>query len=202
MAYSVNFDCTSAQGTSRKRKNKQILAGHNVHNQANATIQDLNDDCLMEILSYLNVIDLSSAADVCQCFKWNASYVFSHQFKQFDLRIVYQAVKLLHVGNVLLQFGGLIDTLIAAPYKSIYTHKKFTFDCILRYCGKTLKQLELRNFKINSNMLTHSRTLLGCLEVLKLDHCDLSNTAVMFFEQLKNVKRLHISNMKIPNNGC
>lgn len=70
---------------------------------------DLNDDCLYEILDYLNVTDLCSVAQVCVRWKQLAESNFSRKYSEvnfsalFHRRIAYKKAK-----DILLNFGSLI----------------------------------------------------------------------------------------------
>lgn len=163
------------------------------------TLLDLNDDCIREILKYLDQWDLCTIADVCKQLKRNAQdYLTSVQSKNLrhlhlgtrthayrllntvNHSIVHQS--LLKVSNYLRNFGAYIESISVDQcfgWDAEYSHKGcFTeiISLLARHCGGTLVELDLCNydFKITDEVAEMFRPLLTALRILKTRNSDIS----------------------------
>lgn len=88
----------------------------------NAPIFDLNDDCMLVILSHLSLYDLASVSLTCQHLQELAKYTFSQQNKTKHIAFCDAVVfgdaeiraeeRLKRALDIMKAFGRLIDTII------------------------------------------------------------------------------------------
>lgn len=72
----------------------------------------LNDDCLRNVLERLNLLELSSAAEVCVRFNRLAKDIFRSKYNNFTDDIVdFCRLRLFDIEIVLRNFGSLIESL-------------------------------------------------------------------------------------------
>lgn len=88
----------------------------------NAPIFALNDDCLLEIFSYLSTYDLASVSLTCQHMQSLAKYIFSQQYRTkhvpfcdavvFGYDEIKDEERLARALDIMKAFGRLIDSII------------------------------------------------------------------------------------------
>lgn len=139
------------------------------------TVLDLNDDCLLKVFEYSNLLDLTSIADVCNRFKQNARdcFVYSkwtHLLSTEDFHTDGQYDQtLLKASKVLRNFGHLIVTF---KLTSKFQNDKL-IELLIRYC-QNLKELEVSDYCLT--LLGDARLfepLYKRLRKLTLQHCTL-----------------------------
>lgn len=184
---------------------------------SNKTFLDLNDDCIREVLKYLNQWDLCAIADVCKRLKKNARDHLT-SVKSRNLRTLHLGTRthifgllntvnhsivsqsLLTVSNYLRHFGAYIESISVDQcfgWDARYNHKGcFTeiIKLLARHCGGTLIELELCNygFKITTHVAEMFRPLLTGLRILTTRETDISGTFLrmlpLWSPELKELK--------------
>lgn len=99
----------------------------------------LNDDCLIEILRYLNIDDLSSVASTCTQLKSSARDVFRtyHTSKTINIEAIlyHESNKVHHIPNILRNFGDLARVLNYEFSRESSQTKAAVMKLIDKYCA-------------------------------------------------------------------
>lgn len=143
----------------------------------------LNDDCLLEVFKYLDLLNLSAVADVCRRFRQNARNSF--QYSKINKLHLYDIVNdddavhqfILKTSKVLRLFGEFITKFFESGSCSrskhwneeskAICHRKI-FELILQYCSGTLITLGFQGIDIKDEMVPMMRPLLRGLHGLGL----------------------------------
>lgn len=158
--------------------------------QPDHILNALDNDCLQMILSNLNQLDLTSAANVCTRFNEQAKAVFSSKFKKLDLaRFSNDEAKI-----ALQTFGSLIRSI---DINSFHRFEMEILIMIIKFCKKcVLKELKITDFLFKNKM--HNGididTALTKLEKLSLNFCFLKKSAMNFLALCTELKILHLNN--------
>lgn len=133
-----------------ENKNSEVVAptsidtsrGSNVHSINN--ILQLNDDCLIEIMKNLKLIDLCAVAETCTCLKWIAGEVFK---KRKTYCIPQTGVRFKDHQRILKNFGNLVTAATCVTnFGDIVLSKGqiiSAFKWLERYCSESLQQLSM-----------------------------------------------------------
>lgn len=144
---------------------------------------DLNDDCIIAVLEQLSALDLYATAFTCQRVNRLARYAFKAGkcLSIVELLQRYRCDNLYHIERCLQHFGADIAEIDFGYKPYVYHIKKFrhiaalnrsVFECIVKYCGDTLKVLRLSNLYVE--MACNSgddRPLFKQLDKLQLFAC-------------------------------
>lgn len=158
----------------------EITVANNRH-QERTNFMDLNDDCILEILSMkcLNVMDLCAVAETCHRLKEIAGRVFRREYKRCSLKeLAGYEVKL--AKRILMNFGSLISDLKLGtiPLQSMWTG---VLDYFVRFCdNNTLKTLSLGNCIIPMRCANKFRTILSKVEDLTLVDSTFESGTIFF----------------------
>lgn len=142
------------------------------HDSPKNILNVLNDDCIELILRRLgskyNNIDLLNAAATCKRFRETAKRLIS-RFRSIAIGVKYcRSVSDHQVPILLTNFGHLIEELRFQPRGKRKNHNvkqnDKIFKSIAKYCGKTLKKLEIENY----NPTFNKKNLFQALEKLIL----------------------------------
>lgn len=125
---------------------------------------DINDDCLFDIFTYLNVVELAAVASTCNRFRDTAREVFLLRHKSKCLEIIVEApdqrfpADIQHCARdhrqntaIFRHFGDLINLKVTFFYHSELRYCSSVFNTMVKYCTR---RLEL----INCGGLDFSRT--------------------------------------------
>lgn len=145
------------------------------------TFLDLNDDCLLEILSMkcLTINDLCSAAETCQRLKEIAGRVFGRKHKTCDIRSLSQENKKT-AKRILRNFGSAMSDLEIKPHS--YCREKWPrelLDHVTKYCSETLRSLGLFYIEINESF--SAVRAFKNLQKLSIDFCTFQVVSKEFF---------------------
>lgn len=149
----VQHDSTAVESVSNESINSEL-----VH------MLDLNDDCLLDIFSLLNCIDLSALSWTCQRFQRVAGDVFRRRHTAINLTMTdlpgysnvgMSQLTLLQIRNLFLAYGPQIQRLQVAALSFKQENRYRVLDLIIRSCT-SLKSLCLTGFyiKVCENQLT------------------------------------------------
>lgn len=162
---------------------------------SSAPIMWLNDYCIQRVFSFLDVIDLINAAEVCHRFKENARSKFAVQHKKLPwfrtTSAITSKINLLHISRLLRNFGMCIDRLrIESPMKP-----NQLMQLIVRHCGPALRTLTMINVTMDDRALMQRlRSVLSHLQYLEMYECN-----ELFIQMLPSCKALRrLTIMRIP----
>lgn len=162
---------------------KQPLRNNNFDEgrEFDTTIDDLNDNCLLEILSYLNIVQLSKMVSLNRRFQSIVHAVADRKCKT-TVSLHFQNTN--EIKSVLEAFGHLISEL---NIRSMLHNGVIPLTLLRTYCSGTLKSLNLRNFTIGKTFNAfHHRNLFKSLADLTFDDCTLHTD---FIQQLLNAAK-------------
>lgn len=166
----------------------------------------LNDDCLETVFQYLNEINLINAAEVCKRFKKHAEQAFAKKFQ--DLQIVLPGgFKPSELNCLLKNFGTKIRLLRADAQLSEWEWDCYLFNpddflCTVSEHCTAIKNLDLSYFQIKAEMAEKLRPLFTKLESLRLQGCDLKDSAESLISVCLDLKMLNLSQCNIGNGKC
>lgn len=179
--------------------------------QPDHILKALDDDCLREILSYLNALDLSKAAAVCTRFNGLAKSKFStHKYRKMDLtKCGYGEAK-----TALKHFGPLCQSIDIGGY-NLFPKSSGTVDgenvlsLIDECCTTTLEELKLngfhfkkeRQFRRNARFPIHDDTVWmqfqASLKKIYLNRCYLSKSTGNLLFDCNELKVLHLEKCSV-----
>lgn len=167
---------------------------------------DLNDDCLVEILAYLDVLDLCAVNQIAGRLHRNAQQVFRKHFASLDLSHVsysvnYYELTLHKVRNLFQCFGASITQLKVAALAFKVENRSRVVDLIVRHCPN-LKSLEFIDFQFRDARITHVQKFLGNLHELTLNRCNLHGRLRHLFRNCTQLKSLKIQADTNLNGAC
>ena len=165
-------------------------------------ISTLNDDCLLKILSFLDIHEVMTFKNVCKKFEDVAEIHCKHQ-RELDVSKIKSKIKLtlMDVRNILNHVGNNIQSLAMSSEK-INNHR------VLQLLSKSLKNvvnLKITGFKLDKQFWWQMRNVLLKLE--SLDVSDNSNINEEFLNCFKGkssrkcLKKLNLSN-NVLNGSC
>lgn len=173
-------------------------------------ILDLNDDCLIEVLSYLDVRDWISIASVCKRLKQIASILFAKNFKQMRIckdtifsitgPFYKQKIALKDIDKILCEFGSLIVLLKTTP--SVFGQaisSRMAIESIGKHCTEKLNSLQLAQFRINNKSLKHLQPVLNNLRELDLFECKLDSGTKFLFDKNSQITHFRFAYTNILN---
>lgn len=144
-----------------------------------ASILDLNDDCLRHVFEHLKRDDLVAAADVCIRFRENAQAEFAHSKKEKKLEIggltsnsLFKASKIMRVFGSFIKVVWLEGTF---DYDTDQCYSEKSLRLLNRYHYATLTELQLIAVDLTDNIQHLLRPLLRHLHVLTMTCCRVSN---------------------------
>lgn len=153
----------------------------------------LNDDCLREIFSYLDLIDLTKISKVCQRFATLAETVFkSHEHVDVTFIRIYSDITLLEWKEVLETMGHHIKSLFIKPQSFLNPPGIKMFKLILNNCCN-LETLSLEEFSLTQSVY-QLKPLLRRLKTLILDNCTVRQNFMDMFNASWLLETLHFKN--------
>lgn len=174
----------------------------------NGTINllDLNDDCLTEIFTYLNVIDLCTVDRLNERSHRVAQGIFHKRYTVMDLTyeskaLIYFELTLHKIRNLLKCFGHQIVELKVAALAFKMEYRSRVLDLITRYC-MNLKLFECTEFTFNESICLYTQKFFSNLEVLSLNRCEFNVKMKRIFDYCKSLKTLKIQGDNNSNGSC
>lgn len=173
--------------------------------QNSKLLKTLNNDCLRKIFQYLNIKDLSKAADVCIRFNQLAVDAFVTDHRQdlvkIDLKNCWLNAKYFRKFDeneaIFRNFGALVKSLQIK--NNIWINKqRILFGTIMLNAASeyittgSLTELHLSGIEFNEEM-TNIRSLFEHLEVLSLTNCNLHSYPGHFLNTCFKLKSLRIN---------
>lgn len=151
----------------------------------------LNDDCLIEILSKLRIIDLCEISETCIRLRTLAGYVFSIRYKG----VISAALKTTtyhETRRILAIFGTLITELTIEELGIIEPCQ--LFDLLIQHCGNTLEGLHLKRFKLTNALALKWQTLFTNLKTIEIEECSVHHSmrSIDIFSNCKRLESLAI----------
>lgn len=131
-------------------------------------LMQLNDDCLIAILSNLSLIDLNSTAVACGRLYELSTYVFSKKYAA-DM-ISFHSESLDEIRRVLNIFGPLTSQL---EINEKLVKEKLDV-LVLKRCVGTLESVHLANIKVNERLAKRLQQLFTQLTAIKVTACDVA----------------------------
>lgn len=169
-------------------------------------ILGLNDDCLVEILSYLDVIDLCAVSKIPGRLQRIAQQVFRMHFTTLDLThdsstVNYYELTLHKARNLFQCFGASIVKLKVAALAFKVESRTRVVDLVVRHCPN-LKSLEFIDFQFRNARIIHVQKFLGNLHELTLTRCNLQGCLRNLFRDCVQLKSLTIQTDTNLNGAC
>lgn len=171
---------------------------------------DLNDDCLYEILKFLNCIDLSSTDQTCQRMRQISKNVFRKQHTSINLtdttladysNVGTDALTLLQIRNLFVSFGPQIQKLKIGSMSFKAGNRSRVLDLMIRHCT-SLKHLCLTGFFFKENFYRIRNVFFSNLEELSLSLCELNDSIRRIFLQCDQLRKLTIQSDSKLTGSC
>lgn len=171
---------------------------------------DLNDDCLYDILSYLNCIDLSSMDQTCVRLRQIARNLFRKNHTAINLtdttlpgysNVGTDALTLLQIRNLFVNFGPQIQKLKIGSMSFKVENRSRVLDLMVRNC-LTLKELCLTGFFVKENLYRIGNAFFSNLEELSLSLCELNDNIRRVFVHCDQLRKLTIQSDSNLNGSC
>lgn len=204
-------NCASADDTIADSEcvagcSKEITTSDAAESLPQTKLLGLNDDCLVEILNYLDVIDLCAVNHISGRLNRIAQQVFRTHFTTLDLSHVSSTVNYyeltLHKARNLFQcFGASIVKLKVAALAFKVENRTRVVDLIVRHCPN-LKSLEFIDFQFRNARIIHVQKFLGNLHELTLTRCNLQGCLRNLFRDCVQLKSLAIQTDTTLNGAC
>lgn len=198
----LNDQSTSGAGCSRQM---DPIANECVATASSTTLVNLNDDCLCEILSYLDVIDLCAINEIPELHRL-AQQVFRVHYTTLDLShastiVNYYDLTLHKLRNLLRCFGTLIVGLKVSANAFQVEKRPRVVDLIVRHCPN-VTSLELIDFHFRNVHMFPIQTFFGNLHELTLTHCNFQSCSRHLFRECARLKSMTIHNDTNVNGIC
>lgn len=157
-------------------ENHQDEYFHNPYAPNTIQLYDLNDDCLLEILARLSVLDLCAIRYTCKRFDALAEYFFNMVYKSLNLNnfnIVgeYRLLTEDETKTILTTFGKQIDSLTVNA-DSFASESNQVLQIINEYCGdRRFHFFKMVKFVIDEESVDRCSRLWSNVQQLTLDKC-------------------------------
>lgn len=168
------------------------------------TLQDLIDDCLLEIFKNLTVFEMAKIASTCLRFKSIGRDAFTSRYKSKCLAIDVTRGKLKknqYIARrrktvaILRNFGDLLTNLkfTFCPSYGMETSNSFAFNLMVKYCTGSLERLELQNLgALHRDEIVDARSRLWFGNVKELILDDSAGIDGNFLSYAKKLTRLDL----------
>lgn len=139
------------------------------HAAANCKIFALNDDCLLEIFTYLPTIDLCAVKDTCRRFSALADYAAQLRFQQVaEFECVPTQDNQKDLAIFMQHFGKFIGGKIVVKSEPTFDAKKMWL--LLKHCG-ALNELELIGVNVSGLPIHRMKKMLQNVNILQFKKC-------------------------------
>lgn len=185
---------------------KEMAAFDAAQSQSQTKLLGLNDDCLVEILNYLDAVDLCAVNQIAGRLHRIAQQVFRMHFTTLDLshissNVNYYELTLYKARNLFQCFGASIVQLKVAALAFKVEKRPRVVDLIVRHCPN-LKSLEFIDFQFRNSRIAHVQKFLGNLHDLTLTRCNLQGCLRNLFRECVQLKTLVIQTDTNLNGAC
>lgn len=143
-----------------------------VHEDDYSPLVHINDDCLFQIFSYLNVYDAVNVASTCkrlQCFAKENHY---QKFIKFELKprdVVTLTIPLKVLQTVFQQIGHIVEEIYVDG--NVFCGVESRLKLVLHLCPN-LHSLRVRNLKFQCDQLFSALPNTSAIKVLEISDCD------------------------------
>lgn len=197
---SMKIKAKKKHGLSTKVTNKPSKARASACASSNSTpltlLSTLNDDCILEIFSYLNIKDLCAIRDCSRRFHILADCTVHKRFRNKYVRLPAKE-NAADAASILIKFGKLFTQLqIDDENRFIRSCNQSTnalkFNSMITDC-KSLKCLRLKNVCFGYVNSQKFKQILQNITTLELYNCMASNHVRELLESCKTLKHLTIA---------
>lgn len=198
--------CSAAADEAKAGCSKDVAPIETVESAPETNLLGLNDDCLVEIFGYLNVIELCAVNQIPGRIHRIAQQVYRMHHTTLDLSHVsstvnYYELTLHKARNVFQCFGASIVKLKVAALAFKVENRSRVVDLIVRYCPN-LKSIEFIDFQFRHGRILHVQNFLGNLHELTLTRCNLHGCLRNLFRNCVQLKSLAIQTDTNLNGAC
>lgn len=160
---------------------------------AGMDILQLNDDCLLLICDYLELMDLLALKKTCSRFESISCEVFKrYKILDFDIDPCEKKyLTMLDAKNILMEIGSYIEHLFISRDRFLRPGVRI-LNLIPRYCPN-LKDLDINDFALKAKTLKGFDELFKSLEGLSLTNCGIEDTIGKSLKLATKLKRLDLS---------
>lgn len=171
---------------------------------------DLNDDCLIDVFSYLNFNDLVSVNQTCIRFQPLSEHVFRKKHTAINLtdtpiddysNVDESSFTLLQIRNLFVSFGPQIQKLKVASNSFKQENRYRVLDLLIRSCT-SLRVLCLTGFYIKESLYKINTTFFSHLEDLSLTLCEVCDSIKRVFSQCHELRKLTIQSDSNLTGSC
>lgn len=140
---------------------------------------DLDDDCLLIILEYMDVVELCDIAETCKRTQKLAQYTFRLKHKRLNLNTI-RAITLQKTMRLLRNFGSVITSLnisrkLLSPLETNKASEKLLI-LIGTHCGENLTELSLKNIRMTVKSMNQMEKVFGSLTSMTFEHFSFNNS--------------------------
>lgn len=183
-----------------ERKIAKLSIGKETKEQP--SLLSLNDDCLLLILDYLNIIHLLNFRGTCKRID-HLIHLKLLRFRDFDLSDFSWAFRDKQEENAQYIFGnfGAAMTSLIAVGKFRYFMVPHLFDYIEQKCPN-LEKLQLRGFTFTKREIHRMTSIVRNLKSLTLRNCQFNENDGMFISLTNNLRDISIYNNREITGLC
>lgn len=145
--------------------------------KSEATILDLNDDCLLHVFHYMVQDELAAVADVCDRFRQNARLHFARSKYKNSYKIEFlRNTSLLEASKVMRNFGAYFKMIWLEGDGDLMTPRNYcekSLQLVNQYCRPI--EMMVRYYDITENIDRLMRPLLARLQKLEMQFCSMTD---------------------------
>lgn len=171
---------------------------------------DLNDDCLIELCRYVNLVGLLALRQTCTRFDSPTEHIFRMNHTNINLTGVPEKgfsqpplcrYKLNDFKAMFVEFGKHIRHLRISAIL-FPNHERFhIIELILTHCN-ALKSLELNGFDLTGSLSLSTAKCFDQLELLTLNTCKYDDNMITAFKMCRILRELNVTNDVIETGKC
>lgn len=155
---------------------------------------DLNDDCILGILSMkcLSLVDLCSVATTCRRLSEIARQVYKreHKHKTFDVQLLSEG-NLARAKQFLMLFGSEMLDLELQGEPNLSEWSSQLLEYVTEHCS-TVQTLNLKCYNIPANLTAKLRPVFNKLEKLRMNGCKFEGSSKELFADCASLMELEI----------
>lgn len=185
----------------------QQLIDYKIVNYGRPSILNLNDDCLLHICQYLDLVDIIRFSTTCERLKECSELYFFKKYKNLDTSKIKDEDKMLKpikLKVMLMKVGESVNSFVVSKNDLCGEISHWTYLTIINQYCFNLQRLTLNGLQI-MNYTNFAKSMFSNLTSLKLISCNVSvdNFIQRIIESNKNsnckIQTLHIENDLIFN---
>lgn len=147
------------------------------HESPKHLLNRLPDELLMHIFGFLEVKDLSNAADTCAKFRTIAKCIFEEQFSVMSYEPTIDEMDSRTLARFLRNFGAYLEKFVLNCSKTVFGTEQRYLELFCRHCAipeGSLRELTIKNFSHEHKMkfLQPIQSIISRLKTLKTSNCD------------------------------